>query len=136
MKNTFLIGLICLFLAGCGSGDPGDTSTKDISTEDKPAPIINSNISAFAALKKDGSVVTWGSSWGGDSSAVAGELTDVSVIYPAGDTFAALKKDGSVVTWGNSRRGGDSSSVANELTDIRVIYSTDSAFAALKKTAR
>ncbi|SGZ16046.1 Putative uncharacterized protein, partial [Moritella viscosa] len=121
-----------MFLAGCGSGDPGDTSTKDISTEDKPAPIIYSTSSAFAALKKDGSVVTWGNDdLGGDSSAVAGELTDVSVIYSTDAAFAALKKDGSVVTWGSSW-GGDSSAVAGELTDVSVIYSTDAAFAALK----
>ncbi|MBA4451512.1 hypothetical protein FHK94_19890, partial [Cylindrospermopsis raciborskii CS-506_D] len=34
------------------------------------------NYFAFAALKSDGSVVTWGSStWGGDSSSVSSRLT-------------------------------------------------------------
>ncbi len=58
------------------------------------------NHGAFAALKTDGSVVTWGySAYGGDSSAVAGSLTSgVVAIYSTQDAFAALKTDGSVVT--------------------------------------
>ena len=36
---------------------------------------IFSNHAAFAALKSDGSIVTWGNaSWGGDSSSVSSEL--------------------------------------------------------------
>ncbi len=92
------------------------------------------NMDAFAALRKDGKVVTWGNSVdGGDSSSVADELHDVVAIYSAFDAFAALRKDGTVVTWGNSSYGGDSSSVADELHDVVAIYSTGSAFAALRK---
>ena len=37
--------------------------------------MIYSNVLAFAAVKEDGSVITWGSSGsGGDSSSVAGKL--------------------------------------------------------------
>lgn len=78
---------------------------------------------AFAALKSDGSVVTWGvSDAGGDSSAVAARLTGgvVDIVCATGVTsegaFAAIKSDGSVVTWGNSSAGGDSSQVAGKLT--------------------
>ncbi|NLQ07272.1 hypothetical protein FLX35_05265 [Cylindrospermopsis raciborskii LB2897] len=76
------------------------------------------NSSAFAALKSDGSVVTWGeSSWGGNSSSVASQLTGgVTQIFSTFYAFAALKNDGSVVTWGWSSYGGDSSSVASQLT--------------------
>ena len=94
---------------------------------------IYSNEYAFAALKDDGSVVTWGNiNFGGDSSSVASELSSsVSTIYSTNGAFAALKADGSVVTWGNINFGGDSSSVASELTSgVSSIYSNGGAFAA------
>jgi flagellin len=90
---------------------------------------------AFAALKADGSVVTWGSSnFGGNSSAVAAKLTGgVEAIYSTSRAFAALKVDGSVVTWGDSSYGGNSSAVAAQLTGgVQAIYSNQWAFAALK----
>ena len=96
-------------------------------------PGMYANGSAFAVIKEDGSVVTWGdSSYGGDSSSVTNKLTDVKAIYSNGYAFAALKKDASVITWGDSSYGGDSSDVADKLTDVKAIYSTISAFAALK----
>jgi hypothetical protein len=62
---------------------------------------------AFAVIKADGSVVTWGDSrYGGDSSAVVSQIDgvdnskDVVQIFSAGSAFAALRADGSVVTWG------------------------------------
>jgi uncharacterized delta-60 repeat protein len=77
---------------------------------------------AFAALRKDGSVVTWGSaSYGGDSSVVSSELNgsiDVVQVFSNIGAFAALRSDGSVVTWGNSSYGGDSSGVASQLHDV------------------
>jgi len=92
---------------------------------------------AFAALRADGSVVTWGDSdYGGDSSAVASALAgeiDVTQIYSTGSAFAALRADGSVVTWGWS--GGNSTAVASALAgdiDVTQIYSTEAAFAALR----
>ena len=83
----------------------------------------------------NGSVVTWGrNSTGGDSSAVASQLTSgVVSIYSTGYAFAALKSDGSVVTWGDYNSGSDSSAVASQLTSgVVSIYSTSYAFAALK----
>ena len=67
--------------------------------------------SAFAALKEDGSVITWGDSYhGGDSSKVSEDLgSGVKEIFPTRRAFAALKEDGSVVTWGGAFNGGDSS---------------------------
>ena len=56
--------------------------------------------SAFAAVKGDGSVVTWGCGgrWG-DSTAVQEQLTGgVEEIYSTINAFAAVKGDGSVVT--------------------------------------
>ena len=92
---------------------------------------IFSNPNAFAALRADGSVVTWGlASGGGDSSAVKDKLDgtiDVIKIVSVDDgivngrtlvtssAFAALRTDGSVVTWGASSVGGDSSDVASQI---------------------
>ena len=89
----------------------------------------------YAALKDDGSVVTWGASdYGGNSSSVASHLqSGVVDIFSNTFSFAALKDDGSVVSWGNSIRGGDSSSVSNQLqSGVVQIFSTHVAFAALK----
>jgi hypothetical protein len=90
---------------------------------------------AFAALKNDGSVVTWGDSTdGGDSANVEEKLrSGVTAIFPAGAAYAALKTDGSLVTWGNASLGGNSSSVASLLASgVEKVFATEFAFAALK----
>ena len=96
---------------------------------------IYSTSSAFAAVKDDGSVVTWGnSSDGGDSSTVSDDLSSgVTQIYSNNVAFSALKGDGSVITWGHSSGGGDSSVVSDGLSSgVTEICSTYYAFAALK----
>ena len=94
---------------------------------------------AFAALRADGSVVTWGdSTYGGDSSAVASQINgtiDVTQVFSTEDAFAALRADGSVVTWGELAIGGDSSAVASQIDgtiDVTQVFSTGTAFAALR----
>ena len=89
----------------------------------------------FAALRFDGSVVTWGEQEdGGDSSAVSEELEAGSVtrIIASHRAFAAVKSGGEVVTWGNEDYGGDSSAVQELLKDVQSITATAGAFAALK----
>ena len=59
-------------------------------------------LGVHAALKQDGSVVTWGDSWSGWDSinaTVSSSLTSNVQIYSTRWAFAALKQDGSVVTW-------------------------------------
>ena len=116
---------------------------------------IFSTQQAFAALKNDGSVVTWGNAdYGGDSSPYdasshpggirSGDITSgVTQIFSTKQALAVLKNDGSVVTWGNAYHGGDSSpydasshpggirsgDIASGVTQI---FSTENAFAALK----
>ncbi len=93
------------------------------------------NKGAFAALKADGSVVTWGGSfYGGDSTAVASSLSSgVTAVYSTSTAFAALKSDGSVITWGNAYGGGNSAAVASSLSSgVTAVYSNANAFAALK----
>ena len=71
---------------------------------------------AFAALKKNHTVVTWGNKGCGcDSNELTDKLINVDEMYSTRRAFAALKKDGSVVTWGENDWGGDSSSVADQL---------------------
>ena len=73
------------------------------------------NKAAFAAIRDDGSVVTWGDpKTGGDSSKVIDQLdADVAQIFATRKAFAALKTDGSVITWGDRRQGGNSENVKN-----------------------
>jgi hypothetical protein len=93
------------------------------------------NYVAFAALKNDGSVVTWGSSSnGGNSSSVVDSLSSgVTAVYSNPGSFAALKSNGSVVTWGSPSYGGNSSSVASGLSSgVTAVSSSYFAFAAVK----
>ena len=91
--------------------------------------------SAFAALKDDGTVVTWGSSSnGGDSSGVAAQLTDVVSIANTSEAFTALKADGTVVSWGNSARGGSITNfVGSGLNNILYVVGSLSGFSAQKE---
>ena len=84
---------------------------------------IYSAYAAFAALKFDGSVVTWGNKqFGADSSSVADKLSSgVITICAADNAFAALKEDGSVVTWGYIDGGGDSTAVASKVLKLYFI---------------
>lgn len=92
---------------------------------------------AFAAVKRDGSVVVWGeSASGGCSRKVEEELSSGVVrVFSTRSAFAALKDCGSVVTWGGRHAGGDSSSVKQQLVSGVVhIHSTHHAFAAVKSS--
>jgi hypothetical protein len=101
----------------------------------KAASPRSSRLWAFAALKSDGSVVTWGDSdYGGDSSSVAAELeSGVSQIFSTW-AFAALKSDGSVVTWGDYPAGAATAAAwpTSLQSGVSQIFSTGYAFAALK----
>ena len=69
---------------------------------------------AFAALKNDGSVVSWGEHTKGgelgvngyDSQIAASLNSGVSEIFSTYSAFTALKSDGSVISWGASNCGG------------------------------
>jgi hypothetical protein len=96
---------------------------------------IYSTDEAFAALKGDGSVVTWGNAlWGGNSTSVSSALSsNVTAIFSTPYSFAALKDNGSVVTWGSFSSEGNSTSVSSALSsNVTTIHSNKSAFAALK----
>ncbi|MDN3680460.1 hypothetical protein QWZ04_08985 [Vibrio tapetis subsp. quintayensis] len=73
---------------------------------------IYSNKGAYAGIKGDGSVVTWGdASKGADVSRVKADIDGtVSIISIAttSTAFAALRQDGKVVSWGDVKAGGAS----------------------------
>jgi hypothetical protein len=117
-----------------------------VSTPIPPASLYRTrheskNLHAFAALRSDGSVITWGDSLrGGNSKGVdfdgPANSLKVSQIFSTFEAFAALHSDGSVVTWGDPDRGGNSSEVdfdgpSNSLK-VSQIFSTMWAFAALR----
>ena len=64
---------------------------------------IYSTGGAFAAVLKDGTVVTWGNkNVGGDSSTVQAALIGVEKLYSTKSAFAAVLNDGTIVTWGDN----------------------------------
>ncbi|CAE6939190.1 unnamed protein product [Symbiodinium sp. CCMP2592] len=94
---------------------------------------IRATDSAFAAIRSDGCVVTWGApECGGDSSAVQKRLIRVQEIRASEGAFAAILADGEVVTWGPAEYGGDCSTVQEKLKDVQDIRASEGAFTALR----
>ncbi|HBL4906276.1 TPA: hypothetical protein LR286_002664 [Enterobacter hormaechei] len=66
---------------------------------------LTSAWSAFAALRRDGSVVAWGHPGeGGDTTPVTNELYDIRAIYSCGYRFCALRNDDRLFEWGEESR--------------------------------
>ena len=57
---------------------------------------------AFAALRADGQVVSWGYDHYGGLCDVADELHDVQQIVESYGAFHALRADGWVISWGSA----------------------------------
>ncbi|MEI7521397.1 MAG: hypothetical protein WCK40_08630 [Thermoleophilia bacterium] len=103
---------------------------------------VSSTQGAFAAVKTDGSVITWGEiNGGGDASCtpavdcspapVDSLSSGVGQVFGGFQKFAALKTDGSAVAWGNPAYGGDASApVGGTLTGLTDIVPNGYAFAA------
>ena len=76
--------------------------------------------------------MTWGhADFGGDSSAVQGQLQNVQQIQASQAAFAAILDNGSVVAWGHAGWGGDSSAVQGQLDNVQQIQASERAFAAI-----
>jgi len=108
-----------------GEGDTLKITLNDASISNKELKNIKYIIStqtAFAALKSDKSVVTWGDSKnGGDSSLVSSELINITNIYSTETAFAALKEDNSVVSivsWGNASTTGQLNTSEDKLLNL------------------
>ena len=85
---------------------------------------------AFAALRKDGTVRTWGDQDGMSRSKLAW-VTYCALCAAELRCDLASQDDGAGLT-----DGGNSSSVQNDLVNVVKIYSTERAFAAIRKDAR
>lgn len=121
------------------SADPKalDVSSVSSAISSGVAQVYTAGNFSYAALKSDGSVLTWGNTLnGGDSSAVSANLSDnVTSIFSTGSAFAALKNDGSVYAWGNTSSGGDlSGNSANLSSGVVSVSSNYFSFAALKSS--
>ncbi|MCY4044955.1 MAG: hypothetical protein OXE99_07730 [Cellvibrionales bacterium] len=102
---------------------------------------ISSTHYAFAALKRNGSVITWGDAdKGGDATSVQSQLSNISQIVGTREAFAALNEEGKVILWGNPHYGADgllyksngtTQSMISDLTNIASLYATDYGFAAI-----
>ena len=89
---------------------------------------IYSNLSAFAALKQDGTVVAWGEpDCGGDINNAAEPLVNVKHLYAAEDScgFAALTHDGKLIPWGMAMK--------QVLTGVRSFVLGEVLYAAIKQ---
>ena len=86
----------------------------------------------YAALRKDGTVVTFGEKRCRPGEDVQAQLKGVRRIQSTVGAFAALRGDGTVVTWGCKSSGGCSEHVQRQLRDVKEIQSSESAFAALR----
>ena len=102
---------------------------------------IFSKRNAFAALRSDGHVVTWGYGTGVSDIDFDGPNNDLEVkdIFSTDEAFAALRSDGSVVSWGGNSYGGyggDSTNIdfdgPNNDLEVKDIFSTVDRFYALR----
>ena len=130
----------------CSSGNTGGSSTNTYrcltsNTVDNVAKVVP-NMYAFAAIKNDGAIVSWGrdNSGGSDPSVPAGSGCQYNngnyvsgtncptKLFGNGNAMAALMDDGSIKAWGKSDYGGTSPSG----TGFVDISGSGQAFAALK----
>ena len=90
-----------IFFGGTLAGHPscgGDSSS--VSHQLYDVKEIQATTMAFAALRADGHIVTWGSpEFGGDSESAQGLLYDIQEIQSSRCAFAALREDGQVISW-------------------------------------
>ncbi|MFZ4805464.1 MAG: putative Ig domain-containing protein, partial [Synechococcus lacustris] len=87
------------------------------------------NLTAFAALKNDGSVTVWGDTANGGKQADAPTATGYTSIVSNEKAFAALRNDGSIFAWGNNANGATGEPTG---TGFQRIAASRNAFAALK----
>ncbi|CAK9096036.1 unnamed protein product [Durusdinium trenchii] len=109
----------------------GDSRSVSAALREEPLKLIVGTRNSFCALRRSGTVVTWGHDLTAlDASCPVG-LADVETVVPSDYAFAAVRADGTVVTWGDPEGGGDSSHVQEQLKDVQQIHASALAFAAV-----
>lgn len=95
---------------------------------------ISATATAFACLRFNRSVVTWGFGPDGANTTyrlggnVIRSLINVRVIVATDSAFAALRLDGRVIVWGDPDYGGFNSDAVRGLRTAKEIYSNGGAF--------
>jgi hypothetical protein len=106
----------------------GASGTTGASPE-KRVGSLKASVQAFAALRDDGSVFAWGlSAYGGDTSEVHTQLTDVTEVHAC---TAAVKRCGQVVAWGGETKELLRLKLRGEIHEI---YTQGSTYAAVRNT--
>ena len=93
------------------------------------------NQRSFAAIKSDGSVVSWGSvsNDGGEEVIRYVKEGPFKQIFSNRHSFAAIRADGKLITWGNGGRGGEKGKAKDDLQEgVEQVFSTRRSFSALK----
>lgn len=123
MKGTYL-GSVRTITAG--------TTYRDLSNELIDVKALYTSTEAFAALRGDGRVISWGR-YQDNFFDISNNLHNVTTVFSNNAAFAALKNDGSVIAWGNPSTGGNPSlAVKNALSsNISFVYANSDAFAAV-----
>lgn len=143
VSNIVVNGSVGVAISNNGSasafGDSSDIDAADSSALTGANALNNikqiyATQTAFAALRSDGSVISWGDNdrMSASYQQISASLTNVVSVQSSEYAFAALKGNGTVVTWGEPGVGGDSSAVAPLLTNVVAITANKYAFAALK----
>lgn len=84
---------------------PGDSRSVSAALREEPLKLIVGTRNSFCALRRSGTVVTWGHDLTAlDASCPVG-LADVETVVPSDYAFAAVRADGTVVTWGDPEGG-------------------------------
>ena len=92
------------------------------------APQLIGGQTAFALVKSNGSIVTWG--LGGVNPQSPG--CPVRSIQATSRAFAAILSDGTVMTWGGASDGGSSQHLQQQLQDVKAIQASERSFAAIR----
>jgi hypothetical protein len=96
---------------------------------------IAASSAAFAAIKADGTLLTWGNHFAGaDVSAdFLATLSGATMVVATTAAFAVLLPDNRVAAWGDVWVGGDTTAVADQLREVHHLVASRSCFAAFKK---
>ena len=75
-----------------------------VSSDLSDATSVTAGNGHYLFLRRDGTVMAWGSNIEGGATVPAG-LTDVVAVAAGGYHSVALKRDGTLVCWGRNREG-------------------------------
>eukprot|EP00439_Symbiodinium_sp_Y106_P009580 s517_g1.t1 len=108
------------------------SDSSEVQSQLKGVVSVQTTTGAFAAIRADGAVVTWGNpDAGGDSTDVQEQLTQVVQIQSSEMGFAALRADGQVIAWPWTLDNFDEPEVQRKLRNVTQINATALAFAAV-----